>query len=61
MKSIYPELALCGSKNECATTDTVFFRISETSNGTISLEDLRLSYVPVKLLGSLVMKKPRSR
>ena len=24
MESIYPELALCGRKNECARTDTVF-------------------------------------
>ena len=37
MESIYPELALCGSKNECARTDTVFFTISEVSEGTVSL------------------------
>ena len=37
MENVYPELALCGSKNECARTDTVFFRISEVSNGTVSL------------------------
>ena len=29
MKSVYPELALCGSKNECVRTDTVFSSISE--------------------------------
>ena len=37
MESIYPELALCGSKNECARTDTVFFPIFEVSDGTVSL------------------------
>ena len=37
MESIYPELALCGRKNECARTDTVFFSISEVSEGTVSL------------------------
>ena len=39
MESIYPELALCGSKNECARTDTVFFTISEFSEGTVSLAE----------------------
>ena len=38
MESIYPELALCGIKNECARTDTVFFPISEVSKGTVSLK-----------------------
>ena len=38
MKSIYPELALCGSKNECPRTETVFFPISEVSEGTVSLD-----------------------
>ena len=37
MESIYPELALCGSKNECARTDTVFVHLSEVSEGTVSL------------------------
>ena len=37
MESIYPELALCGRKNECARTDTVFFRISEVSEGMVCL------------------------
>ena len=40
MESIYPELALCGSQNECARTDTVFFPISEVSEGTVSLTNL---------------------
>ena len=37
MESIYPELALSGSDNECVRTDTVFFPISEVSKGTVSL------------------------
>ena len=37
MESIYSELALCGSKNECARTDTVFVHLSEVSKGTVSL------------------------
>ena len=37
MESIYTELALYGSKIECAWTDNVFFPISEICNGTISL------------------------
>ena len=38
MESIYPKLALCGSKNVCARTDTVFLTISEVvSEGTVSL------------------------
>ena len=38
MESIYPKLALCGRKNKCVLrTDTVFFLISEVSDGTVSL------------------------
>ena len=37
MESIYSELALSGSKNLCARTNTVFFPISEVSDGTVSL------------------------
>ena len=37
MESIYPKLALCGRKNECARTDTVFFHIYEVSKVTVSL------------------------
>ena len=37
MESIYPELALHGSKNECAKTDNVFSLISEVCDGTVSL------------------------
>ena len=36
MESIYPELALSGSKILCTRTDTVFFPISEVSDGTVS-------------------------
>ena len=39
MESIYPKLALCGRKNLSARTDTVFFPISEVSEGTVSLEN----------------------
>ena len=35
MESIYTELALYGSKNECARTDTVFLPISEVCDGTV--------------------------
>ena len=38
MESIYTELALYGSKNECARTDTVFLHISEVCDGTVSLD-----------------------
>ena len=41
-EGIYPELSLCGGKNECARTDTVFFPISEVSEGTVSLETLKV-------------------
>ena len=44
MESIFPELALYGSTNECARTDTVLKLISEVCNGTVSLLIL-----PVKL------------
>ena len=37
MESIYPELALCGSKNESARTDIALHHLSEVSKGTVSL------------------------
>ena len=37
MESIYTKLALYGSKHFCATTDNVFFPISEVCDGTVSL------------------------
>ena len=42
MESINTELALYGSKNECARTDTVFLPISEVCNGTVSLTEVIL-------------------
>ena len=37
MESKYTELALYGSKNECARIDYVYFSISEVCDGTVSL------------------------
>ena len=37
MQSIFTELALYGSKNECARTDNVFYPISEVCDGMVSL------------------------
>ena len=37
METIYTELALYGSKNECARTYTVFLPISQVYNGKVSL------------------------
>ena len=37
MESICTELALYGSKNECARTDNVYFSISEVGDGRVSL------------------------
>ena len=37
MESIYTELSLYGSKNECARTEPVFIPISEVCAGTVSL------------------------
>ena len=37
MESVYKELALYGSKNLCARTDTVFLPISEVCDGTVYL------------------------
>ena len=42
MESIYNEIALYGSKNECGRTDTVFLPISEVCDGTVSLVKLYL-------------------
>ena len=43
---IYPELALCGAKIECARTDNAFFPISEVCNGTVSIMQL-IVFVPL--------------
>ena len=37
MESIYTELDLYGSKNECARTDTDFLPISEVCDGKVSI------------------------
>ena len=37
MESIYTELALYGSKNECARTENIFSPIYEVCDGTVSL------------------------
>ena len=42
MESIYTGLALYGSKNECARTDSVFLPISEVCDGTVSLEVINI-------------------
>ena len=44
MESIYCELALDGSKNECARTDTVILPIYEVCNGTGALTVELLNY-----------------
>ena len=41
IKSIYPELALYGSKNEGARTDTVFFPISQVYTRGVTLTALK--------------------
>ena len=48
MESIYTELALYGSKNECARTDNVYFPISEVCDGMVSLYQALPN--PLKLL-----------
>jgi hypothetical protein len=40
--SIFTELALYGSKNECARTENVFFPISEYCSGRVSLKLLEV-------------------
>ena len=44
MESIYTELALYGSKNECARADTVFLPISKVCNRMVSLSKSQLFY-----------------
>ena len=45
MESMYPKLALCGSKNECPRNDTVFFLKYEVCKGIVSLAGLQISVV----------------
>ena len=42
MESIYTDLALYGSTNDCARSDTVFLPISEVCDVTVSLGVLNL-------------------
>ena len=37
MDSIYPDLALYGNKNKCASTDTEFFPISQVHTRGVTL------------------------
>ena len=60
MESIYTELALYGSRNECARTDTVLLPISEVFDGTVSLKkfsniiiNMYYSYVNIFTLSRL--------
>ena len=46
MESIYTELALYGSKKQCAKTDTVFLPISEVCNCTVSLINKQYLVIP---------------
>ena len=48
MKSIYSDLALYGSTNECARTVTVFFSISQVCTRVVTLLTLRLRFQKVK-------------
>ena len=56
MESIYPKLALCGRKNECARTDTVFFPISKVSKGTVSLRNLSKLVIPTTYVYERIMQ-----
>ena len=50
MESLYTEVALYGSKNECARTDTVLLPISEVSNGMVSLIVMAVIFVVVAVV-----------
>ena len=50
MESTYTELALYGSTIECATTDNVFFTISEVCDGTVSLQEIALPVINLTML-----------
>ena len=39
MESIYTDLALYDSKNECFRNDAVFLRISQVCDGAVSFEE----------------------
>ena len=54
MESIYTELALYGSKNECARTDTVLLPTSEVCDCTISLNNIWQEVVKLTLAHSVM-------
>ena len=49
MKGVYPKLALCGSKHECARSDIVFLHLSEVSKGMVSLQALLIKNIDFRL------------
>ena len=57
MESIYTELALYGSKNECARTDNVFSPTSEVCDGTVTLITIQL---PEMFQQTVSIKRPLS-
>ena len=59
MESIYTELVLYGSKNECARTDNVFLPISEVCDGTVSLGDsaFGIGVLPIFFLPPILYPK----
>ena len=52
MESIYTELALYGTKDECVRTDNVFSPISEVCDGTVSLWETAIHYSHIYYLQS---------
>ena len=54
MESIYPESALCGSQNECARTDNVFFPISQVSTRRVTLFKDFLTFI-ILILSTVVV------
>ena len=60
MESIYPKLALCGSTNKCARTDTISFLLYEVSKARLSLVKGLFIYDVIQKLDrfSLVNNRP---
>ena len=54
MESVYTEIALYGSKNECARTDIVFLPISEVCDGTVSLNRPGVAGAVLQTASSLI-------
>ena len=55
MESIYIDLALYGSKNECVRTGTVFLPISEVCNGTVSLANRSIFFLWMAFLICVIL------